>query len=292
MWQQAQPVFESALGPTTVWASRTVSIALFGGLVGLPLASITNMTYFSVPATLSGIGVAYSVCLVLWALASSDGGPPVSNVSKDHDYDWKEYELFGNPGKNQIVDVLRSLPSICFGYQCHLSFPLVYASMAKRSPSRVRNVIIVTMIMIATVYITMGFAGALLLRRNTPADILVGVCPTLADGTRTYYNPYYTTKADTDILGCCMNLTNFEATNFPKAPEDPKLLNRCADAVMPGSAIARFSILLSVAVSYGMLSMVVRTSYASLVLGQLTAPGAAPPEPPHRLAHRRPRAEL
>ena len=108
---------------------------------------IPNMELFSIPSTVSQFGIFYAVGVV-------------------------GYYGFGNlhenrlsPGYDKLVpahftlDAVTAIPLICFSYQCHVTFPLVYASMKGKSLPRMKVVNLVCMVGCLMIYLVIGFAG-------------------------------------------------------------------------------------------------------------------------------------
>lgn len=133
---------------------------------------------FAWPSSVSQLGIFYSVGVVVYhsaragfthedtAASTSDGSLA---ADRDHivcDHIVCDHEMSGG------LAMISSLPLICFGFQCHLTFSLVYDSLADPTPKRIGYVSAGCMLLCACLYITMGVFGFLLLGDNATADVL------------------------------------------------------------------------------------------------------------------------
>ena len=98
----------------------------------------------------------------------SGGADPGSASAELVDDDGGERLLWGGGARAMV----SSLPLICFGFQCHLTFSLVYDSLADPTPGRIDSVAAGCMLLCAVLYIPMGVCGYLLLGDNATADVL------------------------------------------------------------------------------------------------------------------------
>ena len=156
---QVKPVLMKDLGPEH-WAVRfLLPLAAWG--ICFPLSLIRDMSVFAWPSSLSQVGVFYSVGVVVWHyLHMGDGSRSSSASFGELDSDRM---LWGSSTRGLV----SSLPLICFGFQCHLTFSLVYDSLAHPTPGRIDTVAAGCMIICATLYIPMGKAQPALLEFGT-----------------------------------------------------------------------------------------------------------------------------
>lgn len=120
---------------------------IFAWVVGFPLSMIKNIELFSIPSTLSQFGIFYSVGIVAYF--------GYSNISGN-----QQSPGYGTlSAANWDLEAITAIPLICFSYQCHVTFPLVYASMKGKSMSKMRIVNIVCIVGCMLIYLLIGSGG-------------------------------------------------------------------------------------------------------------------------------------
>ena len=164
---QVKPVLMKDLGPEH-WAVRfLLPLAAWG--ICFPLSLIRDMSVFAWPSSLSQLGVFYSVGVVVWHyIHMGEDGRSSSASFGELDSDRM---LWGGSARGLV----SSLPLICFGFQCHLTFSLVYDSLAQPTPGRIDTVAAGCMILCAALYIPMGKAHTDLLECGTRPHAVVEV---------------------------------------------------------------------------------------------------------------------
>jgi sodium-coupled neutral amino acid transporter 7/8 len=75
---------------------------------------------------------------------------------------------------DRIADVVMLIPTLCFGYQCHLSGIPIYACLKERNIRTHTKVIIFVMFFVTAVYVVAGIFGLLTFGHATPHDISMG----------------------------------------------------------------------------------------------------------------------
>jgi len=244
MSDQAQPVLIDRLGPDSVWTKKTVLVPIFAWGIGFPLSMIRNIELFSIPSTVSQFGIFYSVAIVAYY--------GFKNVAANED----------NPGYGSLVpykfelDAVTAIPLICFSYQCHVTFPLVYASMRGKSLGRMKIVNLVCIVGCMTIYLVIGAGGYVMLGGATPDDILKGIC-----GSTGYFN-----KSAASGDGCCMVRNGSNGTGGNDYLRDDPSHDPCSSRVEDSVAIARLCVLIKVACSFGMITFVARSCIQSIVM--------------------------
>lgn len=124
-----------------------VLVPIFAWVIGFPLSMIKNIELFSIPSTLSQFGIFYSVGIVAYF--------GYSNISGN-----QQSPGYGTlSAANWDLEAITAIPLICFSYQCHVTFPLVYASMKGKSMSKMRIVNIVCIVGCMLIYLLIGSGG-------------------------------------------------------------------------------------------------------------------------------------
>eukprot|EP00040_Diaphanoeca_grandis_P020999 m.111710 g.111710 ORF g.111710 m.111710 type:complete len:479 (+) comp28142_c0_seq3:118-1554(+) len=236
LYDQAEPIILSQLGPDSAFNERYILVPLCGGLLCYPLALIPNMSVFSIPSTLSQVGVMFGVLLVTYYCFRDFP----SNKSEP------SYKPPLGKATPEVMEYLDAFPIFAFSFQCHITFPLIYASMKDRTFKKITAVNATTIVFCLSIYLLMGISGYLLLGAATPGDILAGLC-----GEGDYYDPKLQD-------GCCVPLLN-STTVLKVCPETKvDILN----------VIARVCVFIKVVCSYAMLVFVSRTCVKDLLLPQ------------------------
>jgi sodium-coupled neutral amino acid transporter 7/8 len=145
---QVKPVLLKDLGAESLVVRGLLPLAAWG--ICFPLSLIRDMSVFAWPSSLSQLGVFYSVGVVVWHYACMDGDSQTSSTSLG-ELD-SDRMLWGSSARGLV----SSLPLICFGFQCHLTFSLVYDSLAHPTPTRIDTVAGGCMLLCAALYIPMG----------------------------------------------------------------------------------------------------------------------------------------
>lgn len=145
---QVAPVLTKDLGAHHWVVRGLIPLAAWG--ICFPLSLIRDMSVFAWPSSLSQLGIFYSVGVVVWHYFHMDTEDQSSSTSLG---ELDSERLLWGTGTRGLVS---SLPLICFGFQCHLTFSLVYDSLANPTPARIDAVAAGCMLLCAVLYIPMG----------------------------------------------------------------------------------------------------------------------------------------
>merc|ERR1712166_826126 len=147
--------------PHSTWALDGVAayekiVPIAAWTICFPLSLIPNMKWFALPSTLSQGGIVFALGVIVY-YSAKDG----STNQKI----WA-YKPANVPGDNvgvTAMDIFTALPLIAFSFQCHLTYPLVYASLKTRTLKNMDWVSVACMASCAMIYTAGGVAGYRLL---------------------------------------------------------------------------------------------------------------------------------
>jgi len=233
---------------------KLVPIAAWG--ICFPLSLIPNMKWFAWPSTLSQGGIVFALGVIIY-YSAKDG-----NVNKDI-WAYKRENIPGDSIGVTAMDIFTALPLIAFSFQCHLTYPLVYASLKKRTLKNMDYVSFACMASCCMIYTAGGVAGYHLLGASTPSDILEGLCAT---------GSFYIPEAHHNS-GCCVSVALLNSSGFEEKFKDHLGLIPCESQKVNGEIVAaRLFIAIKVACSYAMLCFVCRCCIKDLIWGSGSKP--------------------
>lgn len=139
------------------YQDRRFTITCWGILIVLPLCMPKKVDFLKYPGSVGVLASLY-ICIVViinyfqWAKTPSP-------------------DLVTEP--SSWTQVFASIPTICFGFQCHVSIVPVYSSLHKRSLPRFTRVIIPALLTSCTAYTLSGIFGSLTFGSDVCSDVLL-----------------------------------------------------------------------------------------------------------------------
>ncbi|XP_071495332.1 sodium-coupled neutral amino acid transporter 7-like [Diadema antillarum] len=139
------------------YLDRRFTITCWGLLIVLPLCIPKKVDFLKYPGSVGVLASLY-ICAVV-----------IINY-----FAWKHTpseDLVTEP--SSWTQVFVAVPTICFGFQCHVSVVPVYSSLYNRSVKRFARVVIPGLFISFTAYTLAGIFGSLTFGSNVCSDILV-----------------------------------------------------------------------------------------------------------------------
>eukprot|EP01059_Diplonema_ambulator_P030877 TRINITY_DN5475_c1_g1_i1.p1 TRINITY_DN5475_c1_g1~~TRINITY_DN5475_c1_g1_i1.p1 ORF type:complete len:455 (+),score=105.63 TRINITY_DN5475_c1_g1_i1:50-1414(+) len=151
------PIAKDWLGLSGIWESRITWTLLAGALFAI-CSSVRSVTELKFTSVLAFVTIIYVVIVVVIRLIDPESGHPhVDSSVKAFD--------FG-------TDIFRAIPLFSVSYGCHYNIPVFYEDLEDRNPTKMRNIIMVAIIIISSTYTVIAYAGYLHFGSQVPSYIL------------------------------------------------------------------------------------------------------------------------
>ncbi|KAM9817067.1 sodium-coupled neutral amino acid transporter 7 [Neosynchiropus ocellatus] len=144
------------------YADRKLTIVVTAVLVILPLSIPKEISFQKYASTLSVIGTWYVTVVIIIKYIWPDGKAPPPYIPASS-ASW--------------TAVFNAMPTICFGFQCHVSSVPVFNSMRKKEIKPWGLVVTLSMIICLFVYTGTGVCGYLTFGSNVSQDVLMSYPP-------------------------------------------------------------------------------------------------------------------
>lgn len=142
---------------STIFAKRKFTISLLGILILYPLCLPKRVDFLKYPSSV-GVFASLYVCVVVVINFFIRKDKSDFNPSFDGNFSW--------------TSVFAAIPTICFGFQCHLSSVPVYGSLRNRSIRNFSGIVLTASGISSLAYILAGVFGYLTFGYNVCPDIL------------------------------------------------------------------------------------------------------------------------
>ncbi|XP_063951212.1 sodium-coupled neutral amino acid transporter 7-like [Lytechinus pictus] len=139
------------------YQDRRFTITCWGIFIVLPLCMPKMVDFLKYPGSI-GVFASLYICIVVIINYFRKVGSPSPDLVT-HPSSWTQ--------------VFASIPTICFGFQCHVSIVPVYSSLHKRSLPRFSRVIVPALLISCTAYTLSGIFGSLTFGSKVCSDILL-----------------------------------------------------------------------------------------------------------------------
>ncbi|XP_075045522.1 sodium-coupled neutral amino acid transporter 7 [Mixophyes fleayi] len=152
-------MMHSLPGSTIPWyADRKFTITVTGILLILPLSLPREISVQKYASSLSVLGTCYVTFIVIYRCAQPSSEIPSNNIMSS---------------SSSWIAVFNAVPTICFGYQCHVSSVPVYGSMQQQDMRRWGIIVTTAMFIALCVYTGTGVCGYLLFGSGVDQDVLL-----------------------------------------------------------------------------------------------------------------------
>lgn len=151
-------MMHSLAGSSVPWyADRKFTITITGILFVLPLSLPREISVQKYASSLSVLGTCYVTFIVIFRCAQPHEQIPAYIPSRASSW----------------IAVFNAVPTICFGYQCHVSSVPVYGSMQQQDIRRWGIIVTIAMFIALSVYTGTGVCGYLLFGSGVDQDVLL-----------------------------------------------------------------------------------------------------------------------
>ncbi|CAJ0917116.1 unnamed protein product [Ranitomeya imitator] len=140
------------------YADRKFTITVTGVLLVLPLSLPREISVQKYASSLSVLGTCYVTFIVIYRCVQPTSEPPSDSATRS---------------ASSWIAVFNAIPTICFGYQCHVSSVPVYGSMRRQDLRRWALIVSVAMLIALCVYTGTGVCGYLLFGSSVDQDVLL-----------------------------------------------------------------------------------------------------------------------
>lgn len=140
------------------YADRKFTITVTGVLFILPLSLPREISVQKYASSVSVLGTCYVTFIVIYRCVQ-----PTSELPSDS----------ATHSASSWVAVFNAVPTICFGYQCHVSSVPVYGSMQQQDMRRWAIIVTAAMFIALCVYTGTGVCGYLLFGSDVNQDVLL-----------------------------------------------------------------------------------------------------------------------
>ncbi|XP_077145077.1 sodium-coupled neutral amino acid transporter 7 [Ranitomeya variabilis] len=140
------------------YANRKFTITVTGVLLVLPLSLPREISVQKYASSLSVLGTCYVTFIVIYRCVQPTSEPPSDSATRS---------------ASSWIAVFNAIPTICFGYQCHVSSVPVYGSMRRQDLRRWALIVSVAMLIALCVYTGTGVCGYLLFGSAVDQDVLL-----------------------------------------------------------------------------------------------------------------------
>ncbi|NP_001091398.1 putative sodium-coupled neutral amino acid transporter 7 [Xenopus laevis] len=148
----------TAESPVPWYADRKFTISVTGVLLILPLSLPREISVQRYASFLSVLGTCYVTVVVVVRCIWPDTTIPSHEISSS---------------SSSWLAVFNAVPTICFGYQCHVSSVPVYGSMQQQDIRRWGYIVTIAMFIALCVYTGTGVCGFLLFGSDVDQDVLL-----------------------------------------------------------------------------------------------------------------------
>lgn len=142
--------------------SRAVVLIIITALVILPLTLLRSIKQLQVPSSIAVFAILYLAADVISEAASADALAPDTSAIRIH------------------TGIFAAIPIIAFAYNCHLTYPAVYAELPHGNLRSMDKVSIITYSLCSALYIGVGLAGYLLYGPSVYGDVAKNMPDTIA----------------------------------------------------------------------------------------------------------------
>ncbi|XP_063801921.1 sodium-coupled neutral amino acid transporter 7 [Pseudophryne corroboree] len=140
------------------YADRKFTITVTGVLLILPLSLPREISVQKYASSLSVLGTCYVTFIVIFRCVQPSNEVPSNTVTSS---------------SSSWIAVFNAVPTICFGYQCHVSSVPVYGSMQQQDMRRWGIIVTTAMFIALCVYTGTGVCGYLLFGSGVDQDVLL-----------------------------------------------------------------------------------------------------------------------
>ncbi|KAM4720698.1 sodium-coupled neutral amino acid transporter 7 [Rhinophrynus dorsalis] len=152
-------MMHSTVGSSVPWyADRKFTITVTGILLILPLSLPREISVQKYASFLSVLGTCYVTIIVIIRCIWPDNEIPSNDIPLS---------------PSSWLSVFNAVPTICFGFQCHVSSVPVYGSMQQQDIRRWGCVVTIAMFIALCVYTGTGVCGYLLFGSDVDQDVLL-----------------------------------------------------------------------------------------------------------------------
>ncbi|KAM4614490.1 sodium-coupled neutral amino acid transporter 7 isoform 1-T2 [Discoglossus pictus] len=146
-------------GSSIPWyADRKFTITVTGILFVLPLSLPREISVQKYASSISVLGTCYVTIIILVRCIGRSSEPPSNDIPSS---------------PSSWLAVFNAVPTICFGFQCHVSSVPVYGSMQQQDIKRWGYIVTVAMFIALCVYTGTGVCGYLLFGSDVDPDVLL-----------------------------------------------------------------------------------------------------------------------
>ncbi|XP_033626902.1 putative sodium-coupled neutral amino acid transporter 7 isoform X1 [Asterias rubens] len=139
------------------YTDRRFTITILAVFVILPLCLPKDISILKWPSSVGVLGTIYVAAVVVANYYLLPANAATHIVTKPTSW----------------TDVFAAIPTICFGFQCHISAVPVYASLKKRTVSQFALVITGALVIASVTYILTGIYGSLTFGDQVESDVLL-----------------------------------------------------------------------------------------------------------------------
>ncbi|XP_069822493.1 sodium-coupled neutral amino acid transporter 7 [Dendropsophus ebraccatus] len=140
------------------YADRKFTITITGVLFILPLSLPREISVQKYASSLSVLGTCYVTFIVIYRCVK-----PTTEIPSDS----------ATRSASSWIAVFNAVPTICFGYQCHVSSVPVYGSMQRQDIRHWAIIVTTAMFIALCVYTGTGVCGYLLFGSGVDQDVLL-----------------------------------------------------------------------------------------------------------------------